>query len=128
MTAVAIAAAFDPFVIPRLRKGRGREYFHRRMQVLAWAQNDYRSPRPITVVFDLARHQGRIVGVQSQQGLYLLCFRRLRDTVQSYPHVKRGPANESETRMRYVLARPDDQNHEIILTVMAFAIPADDQS
>jgi hypothetical protein len=30
--------------------------------------------------------------------------------------------------MRYVLARPDDQNHEIILTVMAFAIPADDQS
>jgi hypothetical protein len=30
---------------------------------------------------------------------------------------------EGETRMRYTLARPDDTNREIILTVMAVPMP-----
>jgi hypothetical protein len=39
--------------------------------------------------------------------------------------VKRGPTTEGETRMRYVFARPDDANREIILTVMAIPMPVD---
>ncbi len=48
--------------------------------------------------------------------------------VQEHPQLKRGPAFDSETRARYVFGRADDPNREIILTVMAFAIPADGPS
>jgi hypothetical protein len=46
------------------------------------------------------------------------------ETVESHEQVKRGPSTESETRRRYVFGRADDANREIILTVMAFPIPA----
>jgi hypothetical protein len=46
-------------------------------------------------------------------------------TVQAHPQMKRGPNAEGETRMRYIFARPDDANREIILTVMAIPMPSD---
>jgi hypothetical protein len=53
---------------------------------------------------------------------------KLWDAVQEHPQLKRGPAVESETRARYVFGRRDDPNQEIMLTVMAFAIPLDESS
>jgi len=49
------------------------------------------------------------------------------ETVESHGQLKRGPSTESETRRRYIFARADDANREIILTVMAFPIPAKDE-
>ncbi len=48
--------------------------------------------------------------------------------VQDHPQLKRGPSFDSETRARYVFGRADDPNREIILTVMAFAVPANNPS
>jgi hypothetical protein len=47
------------------------------------------------------------------------------ETVEAHPQMKRGPTAEGETRMRYIYARPDDANREIILTVMAIPMPSD---
>jgi hypothetical protein len=53
---------------------------------------------------------------------------KLWEAVQEHPQLKRGPAVESETQARYVFGRHDDPNREIMLTVMAFAIPLDESS
>jgi hypothetical protein len=45
------------------------------------------------------------------------------DTMDSYPHKKRGPVAEDETRFRYVCANPNDPGREIIVTILAFNIP-----
>jgi hypothetical protein len=45
--------------------------------------------------------------------------------MEAHPQMKYGPAVEGETRKRYIFARPDDANREIILTVMAIPMPAD---
>jgi hypothetical protein len=49
------------------------------------------------------------------------------EAVESHGQMKRGPSTESETRRRYVFARADDASREIILTAMAFPIPAEDE-
>jgi hypothetical protein len=48
---------------------------------------------------------------------------KLWEQVAAHPQKKRGPADVSETRHRYVFTRADDPMREIHLTVMAFRIP-----
>lgn len=47
----------------------------------------------------------------------------IKKAMESYPHKKRGPVIESDTRLRYVLGQPTDPNREIIVTVMIYDIP-----
>jgi hypothetical protein len=54
-------------------------------------------------------------------------LRSMWETIETHRQVKRGPSIESETRRRYVFARADDANREIILTAMAFPIPTEDE-
>jgi hypothetical protein len=49
---------------------------------------------------------------------------KIKDTAKAHPHCKRGPTIEGETRFRYVFGNPFDRNREIILTVLAFDVPA----
>jgi hypothetical protein len=48
----------------------------------------------------------------------------IQETVNAHPARKHGPKTEGETRFRYVFGHPNDSNREIIVTVMAFEVPA----
>jgi hypothetical protein len=49
--------------------------------------------------------------------------KKMVETATEHPNCKRGPAQETETRFRYVFASKDDPAREIILTVMAVNVP-----
>jgi hypothetical protein len=42
--------------------------------------------------------------------------------VEKHLHKKRDPAQEGQTRFRYIFGNPDDHDREIIVTVMAFSV------
>lgn len=50
----------------------------------------------------------------------------IKDAMEKYPHKKRGPKVEGETRFRYVMGNPGDHNREIIVTTMVYDIPSPD--
>lgn len=50
---------------------------------------------------------------------------KIQETMKAHKHRKHGPKIESETRFRYIFGNPTDPSREIILTVLAFDIPAD---
>jgi hypothetical protein len=50
---------------------------------------------------------------------------KIKEAVAMHPHRKRGATDESETRFRYVFGNPSDHSREIILTVVAFDVPAE---
>jgi hypothetical protein len=43
--------------------------------------------------------------------------------MKDHQHYKAGPTKESETRFRYVLSHPQDEQRDIIVTVMLFDMP-----
>ena len=47
----------------------------------------------------------------------------IKETVETHPQKKHGPKLEGETRFRYVFGHPNDQNREIVVTVLAFDVP-----
>jgi hypothetical protein len=49
---------------------------------------------------------------------------KVKEAASAHPNRKHGPKIESETRLRYVFGTPSDAGREIILTVMAFDVPA----
>ena len=49
---------------------------------------------------------------------------KINEAMASHPHRKQGPKQETETRFRYVFGNPSDHSREIILTVVAFDVPA----
>ncbi|MHB8503826.1 MAG: hypothetical protein ACYDCG_21060 [Candidatus Acidiferrales bacterium] len=48
------------------------------------------------------------------------------ETLPKHPFFKRDLGTSGESAFRYVFAQPNDSNREIILTVLAFGIPAQD--
>ncbi len=46
--------------------------------------------------------------------------------VEEHPSFKRNEGCRSETHFRFVLARPDDPNREITLSILAFDVPGDE--
>jgi hypothetical protein len=48
---------------------------------------------------------------------------KIKETAPKHPQFKRDLGTRSETAFRYAFAQPNDQNREILLTVMAFDIP-----
>jgi hypothetical protein len=49
---------------------------------------------------------------------------KIKEAMAAHPHRKHGPKDESETRFRYVFGNPSDHSREIILTMLAFDVPA----
>jgi len=47
----------------------------------------------------------------------------IRTAMEKHPRKKRGPKLEGETRTRYIMGNPSDENREIIMTVMVYDIP-----
>jgi hypothetical protein len=47
----------------------------------------------------------------------------IRTAMEKHPRKKRGPKSEGETRTRYIMGSPSDENREIIITVMVYDIP-----
>jgi hypothetical protein len=43
--------------------------------------------------------------------------------MKDHPNYKSGPTTESETRFRYTFTHPDDQQRDIIVTLMLFNMP-----
>jgi hypothetical protein len=48
---------------------------------------------------------------------------QIRLGARAHPLYKSGPAEESETRFRYVFRQKDDPAREVILTALAFDVP-----
>jgi hypothetical protein len=53
---------------------------------------------------------------------------KIPDIVRSHPCFKREIGKGSETEFRHVLHQPDDPNRELILTVLAFNVPAPEKA
>jgi hypothetical protein len=49
---------------------------------------------------------------------------KVKEAASAHPHRKHGPKVESETRFRFVFGNPSDAGREIVLTVLAFDVPA----
>lgn len=47
----------------------------------------------------------------------------IKRAMEAYPHKKRGPVVQGDTRLRYVMGSPQDHNREITMTVMVYDIP-----
>jgi hypothetical protein len=43
--------------------------------------------------------------------------------MKTHARYKSGPNVEGETRFRYVFTHPDDQDRDIVLTLLAFNVP-----
>jgi len=50
---------------------------------------------------------------------------KIKEAMDGYPHKKRGPVIDRDTRFRYILGNPGDPNREIIMTVMVYDIPTE---
>ncbi|WP_200808427.1 hypothetical protein [Tistlia consotensis] len=60
----------------------------------------------------------------NRQKTFSAVLDKVRQAMEAHPQKKRGPSVEGETRFRYVLGNPRDPSREIILTVLAFDVPA----
>ena len=61
--------------------------------------------------------------VFSKGGDFTEVLRKIDETVSGHPAVVRRVGAAGQTGFRYVLARPDDRERQLTLTVLAFAIP-----
>ncbi len=63
------------------------------------------------------------VMVFSRNADFTAVLGKIKETAPKHPQFKRDLGVRSETAFRYAFAQPNDQNREILLTVMAFDIP-----